>query len=143
MLLLLHLSNKKIDYLESLCDKCIFSRKTLGILLRSFHYNFPFFCIGCILFANDIILGIVIILLLFSYMSWIPFNGCFLSMLENRICNDDFNAADPFLELFKLEKSKVNRINISYIIGGSYLVFFIILLIVRYKTNFLTNLGFR
>lgn len=134
---------KKIDYLETLCDCSIFSRKTLGILFRSFHYNFPIICIGCVLFANDIIVGIVVILLFFSYMSWIPFNGCFLSMLENRICKDDFNPADPFLEILKFEKTKQNRINISYLIGCSYLIIFIILIILRYKTNFLNTLGFR
>lgn len=131
---------KAIDYLESLCDKSVFSRKTLGILLRSFHYNFPPFCILCAIFANDIIVCVVIFLLFFAYGSWIPFNGCFLSMLENRICNDDFNAADPFLELLKVEKTKQHRINVSYLMGGLYLVFFIILLTLRYKTKYLKAL---
>jgi hypothetical protein len=134
---------KKIDYLESLCDKSVFSRKTLGILFRSYHYNLPLFCIGCVLFANEFMVGLAIVILTISYGCWIPFNGCFLSMLENRVCNDDFNVADPFLELCKLEKTKENRINSSYVVGGSYLLFFIILVILRYKTNFLSTLGFR
>jgi len=121
-----------INYLEKLCDNSVFSRKTLGIMFRSFHFNFPIFCTVCILFASNVTVGFVLLLLLFSYICWIPFNGCFLSMLENRMCDDDFNVSDPFLELFKLEKTKENRINISYAVGVSYSFLIYILLYIRY-----------
>ncbi len=37
---------------------------------------------------------------------YILFQGCFISMLENRLCDDKFNIVDPFLEY--------NNVNINY-----------------------------
>ena len=121
-----------IDFLENFCRSTRFSPKTLGIMFRSFHYNTPIVSLYNIIFKNDYLVMITLFILFLAYTSWIPFNGCFLSMLENRVCNDDFNIADPFLELVNFEKSKKNRIYISYFMGGSYLFLILLILLFRY-----------
>lgn len=123
---------KVIDFLENSCRNTRFSPKTLGIMFRSFHYNTPIVCLYNVLFQNDYIVILTMFILFCAYISWIPFNGCFLSMLENRVCKDDFNIADPFLELVNFEKNKKNRIYISYFMGGSYMIFIFLILFVRY-----------
>ena len=127
--------NKIIDYLVQLCDKTRFSHKTLGVLFRSFHLNVPPICLYAVIFGDTYFVIFSLIILACSYICWIPFNGCFLSMLENRICKDDFNITDPLLELFQKEKNSKNRMNISYLVGGSYLLIIIVVLYIRYYTT--------
>jgi len=127
--------NKTIDYLEQMCDKTPFTHKTLGVLFRSFHLNVPPVCLYAVIFGDTYFVIFALIVLFFSYICWIPFNGCFLSMLENRICKDDFTIADPFLELLQKEKNSKNRMNISYVVGGSYLLLIISILYIRYYTT--------
>jgi hypothetical protein len=50
------------------------------------------------------------------------FNGCIMSMIENRICNDDFTIADPFLELLGWEKNKKNSFNVTLVVGSFYYI---------------------
>jgi len=43
-------------------------------------------------------------------------------MIENKVCNDDFTIADPFLEILDWEKNKDNRFNITMIVGLLYYI---------------------
>jgi hypothetical protein len=45
-----------------------------------------------------------------------------MSMIEHKICDDDFTIADPFLELLDLEKNTKNRYKISLFVGLSYYI---------------------
>jgi hypothetical protein len=68
-------------------------------------------------------------LLLLIFLMFFVFGGCILSMVENKICNDDFTIADPFLELLEMEKNSKNRFNISLTI---FTIFNIIIGIIYY-----------
>jgi hypothetical protein len=129
-----------IDYLENICKKnTIFSPNTISILLRAFHINTPNAILFTFLFCNGYFVTFAGIFLLLCYLSWIPFRTCFLSMLENRLFDDDFNIADPFLEFIKMEKNKKNRTNVSYIIGTLYLL--VILCIAYYRFYYKKNIN--
>lgn len=121
-----------IDYLENYCINTRFSLGTVGLLLRAFHYNFPFISLYILCYQSNFFVIITLFLLFLAYISWIPFNCCFLSMLENRICKDNFNIADPFLELFYLKITKSNRLYMSYFVGGMYLNIVFAILFFRY-----------
>ena len=89
---------KIIDILELLCKKTGISNYSLGVMIRSYHFGMPCAFMFIVLFCNHLIAYISVLnysLILFSY---ILFQGCFVSMLENRLCNDKFNIVDPFLE---------------------------------------------
>jgi hypothetical protein len=108
------------------------SEKSLGILLRSFHSSTPIsFCIIS-LFAPRYIVNLVVALLVGISFMFIIFGGCILSMVENKICNDDYTIADPILETFDLEKNSKNRFNITCIIGGAYCIMIAIIYYVRF-----------
>lgn len=108
------------------------SDKSLGILIRSFHTSTPVSLLFLSLFAPRYIVNCVVAFLIVVFFLFLIFGGCFLTMVENKICNDDFTIADPFLELLELEKTSKNRFNISAIIGGSYCVFITIIYYIRF-----------
>lgn len=112
--------HKFIDYLEYKCKQYNLSLKSLGIMIRSYHYSMPFIlilmmCIGSHWVAIGVILSYFTAAVMFFSL-----NGCFISMLENRICNDNFNMVDPLLEICKQEITDKNRMDISYYVLGYY-----------------------
>ena len=88
-----------IDTLEYLCRRTGISEYSLGIIIRSYHYSLP----AGLLFIMSICSNEIFILLLIFYIIiiilYLLFDGCILSMLENRLCKDNFNIIDPFIEL--------------------------------------------
>jgi len=116
-----------IDYLEQKCINSRFSKKTLGYLLRSFHITTPFAFLFMLFFCSKTVVSVAAIHLLFVAILYFIFDGCFLSMLEHRICGDEFTIADPFLELFNMEINHKNRIKITYYVIAIYMVCFYII----------------
>lgn len=124
--------NHIIDYVITLCNTSQFSTKSIGIMMRSFHMSFPVcFFLLCIFAPQPIVLGILSILVIILFM-FFGFDGCILSMIENKICKDDFNIADPFLELLGWEKNRKNRFNITSIIALHYYIAIGIIYYIRF-----------
>jgi hypothetical protein len=124
------------NIVETLKNKCKPSRMTdysTGVMLRAFHTSFPILCIIISLFAPRYIVNLVIVLLIIIFIMYIAFGGCILSMIENKICNDDFTIADPFLELLQLDKTSNNRYNITLVIGIIYYAITAIIYHVRFN----------
>ena len=121
--------NQIVDKLTNDFKNGKLSEKSLGILMRSFHSSTPvsFFILS--LFAPRYVVNCVVALLVVILFMFIVFGGCILSMVENKICNDDFTIADPFLELLEMEKNSKNRFNISLMI---FTIFNIIIGIIYY-----------
>jgi len=121
--------NQIVDKLTNDFKNGKLSEKSLGILMRSFHSSTPvsFFILS--LFAPRYVVNCVVASLIVILFMFIIFGGCILSMVENKICNDDFTIADPFLELLEMEKNSKNRFNISLTI---FTIFNIIIGIIYY-----------
>jgi len=121
--------NQIVDKLTNDFKNGKLSEKSLGILMRSFHSSTPvsFFILS--LFAPRYVVNCVVASLVVILFMFIIFGGCILSMVENKICNDDFTIADPFLELLEMEKNSKNRFNISLTI---FTIFNIIIGIIYY-----------
>jgi hypothetical protein len=75
---------------------------------------------------------LVFILLVIIIVMFFIFDGCILSMIETRVCNDDFTIADPFLEYYKWEKNTKNRFDITLIVASSYYVIIGIIYYLRF-----------
>jgi hypothetical protein len=120
---------KIVDTVESWCGKTNISKKTVGIIVRSLHVSSP------ILFFTILIYGSylnVMIIILFSVCVFIMFlvnNGCLLTMLEHRLCGDNFTTVDPFIEYYGMELSNSNRVNVTII---TCLMYFLIISILYY-----------
>jgi len=112
------------------------SDKTIGIIIRSYHIVAPRDFIIILLLAPKPFCLIAIIFLLIVYFLIFIFSGCFLSIIEQELCNDDFTIIDPALELLKLEKNNKNKMFISFISGGLYLLFVLSIYYLRFYKNY-------
>ena len=65
-------------------------------------------------------------------ISFYTFDSCFLSILEQNLCNDDFVIIDPVLELNDLEINTANRYYISNVIGITYLITVCLIYYIRF-----------
>ena len=124
--------NKIVEHFKNTWENGRFSKKSLGIMMRSFHISTPFCFFFITLFAPKNIVWIVLFLLVIILFMFFIFDGCILSMIENKICDDDFTIADPFLELLKWEKTSKNRFNVTIIVGLIYYIAIGIIYYVRF-----------
>jgi len=126
--------NKIVEQFKNKCDNSKLSNKSLGILMRSFHMSTPVFFLLIALFAPKKVVWIVFVLLVIILVMFITFDGCILSMIENKVCNDDFTIADPFLEHLDWEKNTKNRFNVTLMVGLTYYVAIGIIYYIRFYT---------
>ena len=120
---------KIVEHFKNKWESGKLSKKSLGIIMRSFHMSTPIFFILISLFAPKKVVWVVFFLLLVILFMFFIFDGCILSMIENKVCNDDFTIADPYLEALEWEKNTKNRFNVTLIVG---LIYYIIIGIVYY-----------
>lgn len=124
--------NKIVEYFKNKWESGKISKKSLGIIMRSFHMSAPIFFILIASFAPKKVVWIVLFLLLIIFLMFFIFDGCILSMIEHKICDDDFTIADPFLELLEWEKNSKNRFNVTLLVGLFYYVIIGIIYSIRF-----------
>ncbi len=124
-----------IDYLESTCKQTGISENSLGIMLRSYHYSVPLIMIIFVIIGNQTLATVTLIYFVFLVVCWILFNGCFLSMLENRLCDDNFNIVDPILEMSSMQVNYDSRKLVSHYIGFCYTLLIFSIYTLRFKKN--------
>jgi hypothetical protein len=124
--------NNIIEHFKNKCENSKLSTKSLGIIMRSFHMSTPVFFILIASLAPKKIVWIVLFLLLIILFMFFIFDGCILSMIENKVCNDDFTIADPFLEVLDWEKNTKNRFNVTLLVGSTYYITIAIIYYIRF-----------
>lgn len=97
------------------------SKKSIGELIRAVHFATPvnlivLLCISPLYICNLVFAYILGVLILF-----ILFDGCFLTIIEQYYCEDNFTIIDPTLELLQLEVTNKNRFMISIPIAIIYI----------------------
>jgi len=117
-----------------LCSKHI-SPKNNGHMIRAFHLSSPLiFILILSLGSNWMIYGSILCIIMII-TSFLICNACVLSILEKKLCRDDFNVMHPFLEYHNIEKTKQNLIKASYFNGFSYILIVIIIVYIRLFRN--------
>ena len=124
--------NKIVEYFKNKWESGKISKKSLGIIMRSFHMSAPIFFILIASLDTKKVVWIVLFLLLIIFLMFFIFDGCILSMIEHKICDDDFTIADPFLELLEWEKNSKNRFNVTLLVGLFYYVIIGIIYSIRF-----------
>jgi len=123
-----------VNYLESLLNKTNLSKKSLGILVRSYHFHLPLLLMLAVLIPNKIYANIAVIWYFITLICFFLFQGCFISTLENRFCEDDFNIVDPLLEYTNQEINHHSRMTISYYILTCYSIIFFGIYYMRFSS---------
>ena len=123
---------KIIDYLEELCETSSISKKTLGNTIRSYHVSTPFVVLILLFYASQWCVTIAGLSLIGVFILFFLTNGCLLTMLEHRLCGDEFTIADPFIEKMGMELNSKNRVLISYFIAIGFFIFFFLVYFYRF-----------
>ena len=121
-----------LDYLEGLCEKSRVSKKTLGYTLRSYHVSCPFILMIFLFYGSQLCVTLVALNLLIVFCCFFYCNGCILTMLEHRLCGDEYTIADPFIEMFDIEIGNKNRMLISFFIAIGYFTLFFLIYYLRF-----------
>jgi hypothetical protein len=124
--------NKIVEYFKNNWENGKLSKKSLGIMMRSFHMSTPVCFFLITLIAPKKIVWVVIFLLTVILFMFFIFDGCILSMIENKVCNDDFTIADPFLEVLEWDKNSKNRFNVTLLVGLTYYITIAIIYYIRF-----------
>jgi len=138
---------KFIDKWEAFVRKLPISEKNLGAWIRAFHFNLPIYMLFLVCFGPKEIallglLGVFGCLSIFIYLQ-----SCWLSLLEKRICADDVNIVDAWIEVVSLKRidySPSNKKNLfkqrfkaTMIIGISYIFVILFIYYNRFHVNML------
>ncbi len=115
------------------------SQKSVGVIVRTFHMSAPINFVFILLFAPHLMCVLTMLFLVFVACMFYIFDGCFLSILEKELCNDDFTIIDPNLEMLKMEVNNKNRLFISNIIGILYIIMICLIYYIRFYTNVVTT----
>jgi len=124
---------KILDFLEKLCETSNMSKKTLGYTMRSYHVSTPFLLLIFLFYGPQwaVTIHAINLVCIFGLFT-VVFNGCILTMLEHRLCGDEYTIADPFIEQLGMELNSRNRMIISYCIAISYICFFFLVYYYRF-----------
>lgn len=123
---------KIIDHLEKLCETSRISKKTLGNTIRSYHVSMPFVVIILLFFGSQWCVTIAGLSLIGVFIMFVITNGCLLTMLEHRLCGDEFTIADPFIEYLGMDSTSKNRVLVSYFIAIGFFTFFFLVYFYRF-----------
>lgn len=137
--------NKFIDFLKMKCDNSKISNKTLGIYIRAFHICAPFNILAAMFILDKILCNFIILFLFIAFTFYILFNGCFITMLERKLCDDNITFIDPLLEYYDLELSKKERNRMSIKVAAIYIILVILIYIFRFYlfNKYLENLKYQ
>ena len=106
--------------------------KSLGILIRSIHINLPIIILIIVSCGSKTSAIIHVLFLLFVVFMYIIFNGCILSMLEERLCKEQYILVDPFIELSGLEINYKNRKSFTLWIMSSHVIIVFLIFYFRF-----------
>ena len=126
---------KLINLIEKKSDESKFNKLTIGTYLRALHITAPFYLLIHNLYVPKIILIMNIIFLLIAFVIFYIFNGCFLTIIERKLCKDKFTFIDPFLEYYNYPINKKNQNEMSVKIAIIYLIITFFIYFLRFHIN--------
>jgi len=101
--------NNFINFLENICNNIPISNKLLGLIIRFVHFNLTMVILIFVLFAPKFLALLFIIFTFIIIIMYILLGGCILTILEQRLCKENYTIIDPFIELIGLKINSKNR----------------------------------
>ena len=124
---------KKVIYYNMLfLELTGIDKKTLGFLIRAYHVNLPIYIIIFLVMGPKWFVELNILFLFLSLITFALFDGCFMSMIEQKLDGEDITIMDPFVEMVGLPKNNKSRMAISFIIGPLYIVMALSIYFIRF-----------
>ena len=111
------------------------SKKSIGELIRASHFSTPFSILVMLMVCRKSVCILLLGYILFISIAFLVFDGCFITYIEQKYCEDDFTIIDPCLELSNMEKTNWNRFLISIPIGMTFTIISIFIYCFRFADN--------
>ena len=106
--------------------------KLNGFLLKSLHFHIPwYFLLLFILLPLDMAIYALIPLLI-SLGFFLYLRGCFLTIVEYKLCHDDTNIIDPYIIACDEEINNESRYRYTLGVASIYFIIVALILTVRY-----------
>ena len=102
-----------LDLLENLLRKSPFTDDQICKALRAFHVFFPNLAAFFIFFGSKRMFKLIVFFNVIIFALFNCFNGCILSKLERRFCEDDYTVMDPVLAFLNIPITNENRVTYS------------------------------
>ena len=102
-----------------------------GFLLRTIHFHIPGYFLLLFLLLPIKYAPYALIPLLIPFIAFFYFQGCFLTIVEYKLCKNDLNIIDPYILAFSDDVTDDNRY--KYTLGVSFVYFFIVFLILYFR----------
>jgi hypothetical protein len=106
--------------------------KTIGFYLRSLHVHTPIYLLIAMQTCTFPFAVIVLACLFIALVYFFLYDGCVLSKIEKTLDGQDITIVDPFLEIRGVKKTKKNRMRISYVFAGGYILLMLLIFLVRF-----------
>lgn len=97
------------------------SKKSIGEMIRGIHFATPVNIIVLLCISPQYICNLIMLYMLCVLTSFTIFDGCFLTIIEQYYCEDNFTIIDPSMELLNIEKTNRNRFLVSIPIAIIYI----------------------
>jgi hypothetical protein len=103
--------------------------KTLGFLLKSLHFHTPWYHMIYFMVLPKPFALLALIPLLMAFVLFMYLDGCFLTIVEYKLCQNDLNIIDPYILLGGDEITPTTRYWYTMAIA---IIYFIIAFLILY-----------
>ena len=121
-----------IKFLENICNNIPISNKLLCLIIRSVHFSLPIIIFTVVMCASKFLALLFIIFSFIIVLMYVLFGGCILTILEQRLCKENYTVVDPFIKLFGLEINSKNRKSFTLCIMLPLLVIIVLIFYFRF-----------
>ncbi len=105
--------------------------KTLGFLLKSLHFHTPWYHMIYFMFLPKPFALLALVPLLIAFVLFMYLDGCFLTIVEYKLCQNDLNIIDPYILLGGDEITPTTRYWYTMAIAIIYFTIAFLILYVR------------
>lgn len=124
--------NKSTDNFDNF-NQGKLSKKSIGELIRASHFSAPFSMIIMFMFCSKFVCNMLFGYIILISIAFLIFDGCFITFIEQKYCEDDFTIVDPCLELSNIEKTNKNRFLISIPMGVLFIISTLFIYYIRFS----------
>lgn len=109
--------------------------QSIGHLIRAIHFGLPFICFFLLLTGKFYLAMIGVAIIVKSVFAFFILEGCYMSMIENKLLGDTFTVVDPMLEFLHFDVTRKSRYYITIVMSNFYMIIYGLIFYIMYLSN--------
>lgn len=109
--------------------------KSIAHLIRAIHFGLPFICFFLLLTGKFYLAMIGVAIIVKSVFAFFILEGCYMSMIENKLLGDTFTVVDPMLEFLHFDVTRKSRYYITIVMSNFYMIIYGLIFYIMYLSN--------